>query len=484
MATVRTTPTSKRRIKNTPSGVDINKPLYAHDLRDLEIKNLSVTGDLTLGDVAADTVTILGTIQGATPLVFEGATADAFETSFAITDPTADRTITFQDLAGTVMTYSALGATILPGSTSGTDALTITAGDILLTAGLFDMTLGDMVLADGSITITDADDAPSLSVTNNTATSSDVVLISGSGTFTGDGASGFVAITQSGLTSGEALTVTVDAVTSGVGLSIDSSSAGLTTAGNLLYVGASGDFDDAGGQVVEIESAHTTGTGLQITATAATDGFGQVITATNLTTGAALSIDVGASSTGGAIALSGSSGINHATQMKLVSATPTVGADITNATAPAHWSCFGRHGGSTSTGLVMTEFYIDLVGLSSVADEGDVIGDTGQTTSAKLGDYTTAIMGTIVAIEMVCLEAPTTGTPDIDLYSHATTTLSIDDDATGGTQLIAAGGNWTNGMVKGATALPTAAHALYLVAGAAAAGDYGAGKFLIRIWGS
>jgi hypothetical protein len=31
------------------------------------------------------------------PLVFEGATADAFETTFAITDPTADRTITFPD---------------------------------------------------------------------------------------------------------------------------------------------------------------------------------------------------------------------------------------------------------------------------------------------------------------------------------------------------------------------------------------------------
>ena len=31
------------------------------------------------------------------PLVFEGATANAYETTFAITDPTADRTITFPD---------------------------------------------------------------------------------------------------------------------------------------------------------------------------------------------------------------------------------------------------------------------------------------------------------------------------------------------------------------------------------------------------
>jgi len=40
------------------------------------------------------------------PLVFEGATADAFETTFAFTDPTADRTITFPDAS---ITLSAAG---------------------------------------------------------------------------------------------------------------------------------------------------------------------------------------------------------------------------------------------------------------------------------------------------------------------------------------------------------------------------------------
>lgn len=37
------------------------------------------------------------TILGATPLIFEGSTDNAFETSFAITNPTADRTVTFPD---------------------------------------------------------------------------------------------------------------------------------------------------------------------------------------------------------------------------------------------------------------------------------------------------------------------------------------------------------------------------------------------------
>ena len=45
-------------------------------------------------------------------IIFEGATADAFETTISVTDPTADRTITFGDESGTVLT------------TGGTDIVT------------------------------------------------------------------------------------------------------------------------------------------------------------------------------------------------------------------------------------------------------------------------------------------------------------------------------------------------------------------------
>ena len=62
---------------------------------------------LTAPTVNAATVTGVVTatsavFAGASPLVFEGATSNAYETTFAITDPTADRTITFQDATGTV----------------------------------------------------------------------------------------------------------------------------------------------------------------------------------------------------------------------------------------------------------------------------------------------------------------------------------------------------------------------------------------------
>ena len=47
---------------------------------------------------------ITGTVlSGASPLVFEGATDDAHETTWAFTDPTADRTITFPNATDTLI---------------------------------------------------------------------------------------------------------------------------------------------------------------------------------------------------------------------------------------------------------------------------------------------------------------------------------------------------------------------------------------------
>ena len=57
---------------------------------------------LTAPTINAATVTGVVHISGTSPFVFEGGTADAYETTFTITDPTADRTITFQDATGTV----------------------------------------------------------------------------------------------------------------------------------------------------------------------------------------------------------------------------------------------------------------------------------------------------------------------------------------------------------------------------------------------
>ena len=54
-------------------------------------------------------------------IIFEGATADAFETTISVTDPTADRTITFADESGTVVTTG--GADIVTEDMMANDAI-------------------------------------------------------------------------------------------------------------------------------------------------------------------------------------------------------------------------------------------------------------------------------------------------------------------------------------------------------------------------
>lgn len=53
-------------------------------------------------------LTALGVLSGASPLICEGATADAFETTIAVTDPTADRTVTLPDASGVPILSAAI----------------------------------------------------------------------------------------------------------------------------------------------------------------------------------------------------------------------------------------------------------------------------------------------------------------------------------------------------------------------------------------
>jgi hypothetical protein len=65
------------------------------------------TGDIAFGSPsAAHTVTFP---RGTSSIVFEGATADNFETTLGVTDPTADRTITLPNITGDVAVLAATG---------------------------------------------------------------------------------------------------------------------------------------------------------------------------------------------------------------------------------------------------------------------------------------------------------------------------------------------------------------------------------------
>jgi hypothetical protein len=153
--------------------------------------NLAANGDVTLGDAATDVLTVGATIAGQYPLYFEGATADAFETRFEITDPTADRTITFPNVDGTVITT---------GNTSDLATLAWLVGGNTITGGSTTRKIGLATQAandDGLAIMTDGTD-------RLTITAVGASTFSGTLTSTGDfavGASTFSVTAASGNTS-------------------------------------------------------------------------------------------------------------------------------------------------------------------------------------------------------------------------------------------------------------------------------------------
>lgn len=171
--------------------------------------------------------------------------------------------------------------------------------------------------------------------------------------------------------------------------------------------------------------------------------------------------------------------------LKLIAATTTgawttgAGTGITAGTGTIYRNSVRKTGG-----IYTAEILIDLTGLSSQATDLDIIGVGAG--AAYLGRILAAQVGTVLTVEMMCLEAPAGGVTDIDLYSavEATGVYDAGIGTLDETALITSGGAWTNGLSRCATVVPPANGYLYLTSGAAGTnGTYTAGKFLITIKG-
>ena len=88
------------KVLTTDSNIDVSGIRNLTATGTIQASAFTATGDTTIGDsVASDTLAINSTIT--TNLVFEGSTANAYETTLSITDPTADRTWTIPDATDT-----------------------------------------------------------------------------------------------------------------------------------------------------------------------------------------------------------------------------------------------------------------------------------------------------------------------------------------------------------------------------------------------
>jgi hypothetical protein len=150
------------------------------------IVGLAATQTLTNKTLTSPTINT-PTINSPT-IVFEGSTADSFETTLAVTDPTADRTITFPNVSGTVITT---------GNLSEVTSAGVFAGSIVFegsTADSFETTLAVTdPTADRTVTLPNATDtlvgkATTDTLTNKTINSNANTLhidLDDLGTFTG-----------------------------------------------------------------------------------------------------------------------------------------------------------------------------------------------------------------------------------------------------------------------------------------------------------
>ncbi len=125
------------------------------------------------------------TINGASPIVLEGATSNDYETTIAVTDPTADRTITLPNSTGTVAlstgnvaTATALETARTIGGTSFDGTANITPANATLAATATALaaarTIGG-VSFDGTANI----DLPGVNATGNQNTSGTAATVTG-----------------------------------------------------------------------------------------------------------------------------------------------------------------------------------------------------------------------------------------------------------------------------------------------------------------
>ena len=95
------------------------------------VRNFSITGNLSVGGTTTVVDTVTMNAQNA--VLFEGATADAHETTLTIVDPTADRTINLPNQSGTLPLLAAASNTAItstPEELNILDGVTSTAAEL------------------------------------------------------------------------------------------------------------------------------------------------------------------------------------------------------------------------------------------------------------------------------------------------------------------------------------------------------------------
>lgn len=127
--------------------------------------NLTVSGNLTV--TGTQTIVDTVTMNAANAVVFEGATADGYETTLTIIDPTADRTVRMPNQSGYLPVLAAVSTTQISATPEELNVLDgVTAGTVTASLGVVVDSNKD-IGSFRNITLTGELDAGSLDVSGN-----------------------------------------------------------------------------------------------------------------------------------------------------------------------------------------------------------------------------------------------------------------------------------------------------------------------------
>ena len=198
--------TQATNITVTPAGgiqsTNVQAALEELDNEKIGAAGATITGELLVGTTGA--------------LAFEGSTANAYETYLAVVDPTADRTITFPDISGTVITTGDTGTvtnTMLAGSIALNKLVNLSSGNIIVgssgnvptaVAVTGDVTISDAgvtAIAAGAVINADISASAAIAFSKLAALNSGSILVGSSGNVaTAVTPSGDVTISNTGVT--------------------------------------------------------------------------------------------------------------------------------------------------------------------------------------------------------------------------------------------------------------------------------------------
>ena len=148
----------------------------------------------------------------------------------------------------------------------------------------------------------------------------------------------------------------------------------------------------------------------------------------------------------------------------------------------------GNQSATRTASEILTEIEIDLAPAAGAAHSFAADKAIGVSSSAEPHESSTIVKidvdvhGAVTDIELVCLEVPTGGDPDIDLYTHSSAVLGGATAA--GTKLIN-NGDWSYVGQSNSSTLAAASddQFVYLATGAATDAAYTAGKYILRLYG-